>query len=177
VLGWDRHLERWQAAHRAGVLNPLVEGLTYAGTYGAVWLVLAAVLAVWLRRPVVFGGTVLAVVLGFGVSEALQAAVPRARPVGQALVHRPHSHSFPSGHATIAFAAATVLAGLVPRGRVAFYVLAAAIAWSRVYVGVHYPLDVLAGAVLGTALGYLALRALPRLAAVRPRSRPATRPG
>ena len=39
MLAWDRRLERWQAAHRAAVLNPVFEGFSYAGTYGAVWLV------------------------------------------------------------------------------------------------------------------------------------------
>jgi undecaprenyl-diphosphatase len=59
-----------------------------------------------------------------------------------------------------------VLALYAPRAAPAFFVLATAIAWSRVYVGVHYPLDVLGGAVLGVgiaiALRWLS-RALPRL--------------
>jgi undecaprenyl-diphosphatase len=177
VLGWDRHLERWQAAHRACVLDPVFEWLTYAGTWGAVWLVLAAAFAAWWRRPAILVETAVAVLLGWGVAEALQAVIPRARPHGRALVARPHTHSFPSGHATIAFAAATVLGALAPRGRIVFYLLAAAIAWSRVYVGVHYPLDVLAGAALGTALGSATVRGLPPLAAARRRSRPVPPPG
>jgi membrane-associated phospholipid phosphatase len=171
VLGWDRHLEAWQAAHRAGFLNPVFEGLTYAGDYGAVWLVLAAGLAFSLRRPQVFVWTLVADGLGELVADVLKAAIPRARPHVHALVGRPHSHSFPSGHATTSFACATVLALAVPKLRVPLIVLAAAIAWSRVYVGVHYPLDVLAGAALGTCVGALVARALPRLATARPRSR------
>jgi undecaprenyl-diphosphatase len=69
--------------------------------------------------------------------------------------------SLPSGHAATSFAAATVLAALLPRSRAApLYLLAVAIAWSRVYVGVHYVSDVLAGAALGVAvaLGLLAAR-------------------
>jgi membrane-associated phospholipid phosphatase len=70
-----------------------------------------------------------------------------------------------------------VLAAFLPRLRVPLFLLAAAVAWSRVYVGVHYPLDVLAGAVLGVAIGLAVVRFLPRLAAGRPRSRRATPPG
>ena len=89
------------------------------------------------------------------------------RPHLHALVARPHTHSFPSGHATTSFACATVLALLLPRLRVPLFLLAAAVAWSRVYVGVHYPLDVLGGAVLGVAIA-LALRVLVRREARRP---------
>ena len=70
----------------------------------------------------------------------------------KALVPVPHDHSFPSGHAATSFACATTLALAFPRLAVPLYVLAAAIAYSRVYVGVHYPLDVLGGAVLGIAV-------------------------
>src|SRR5437763_12618749 len=149
MLGWDRHLERWQVAHRAGFLNPIFEALTYAGTYGALWLGLAAVAALLVRRPQLFVWTLVADGVGELAADALKGAIPRARPHVHALVARPHTHSFPSGHATTSFACATVLAWALPRFRVPILVLAAAVAWSRVYVGVHYPLDVLAGAVLG----------------------------
>ena len=65
-------------------------------------------------------------------------------------MHRPITSSFPSGHATAAFAAATMLAG---RQRAPWYVLAALVASSRVYVRMHHASDVIGGAVLGMALG------------------------
>jgi undecaprenyl-diphosphatase len=80
---------------------------------------------------------------------------PLANPEPATLVDLPSTYSFPSGHATVAFACATVLALAVPRLALPLYVLAALVAFSRVYVGVHYPLDVLAGAVLGVALALL----------------------
>ncbi|HZO97052.1 MAG TPA: phosphatase PAP2 family protein [Gaiellaceae bacterium] len=171
MIGWDRRLAHWSVAHRAGVLDPVFEGLTYAGTYGLLWLALAAAATLALRRPQVLLATLVADGLGELASAAVKAAVPRARPHVHALVARPHGHSFPSGHATTSFACATVLALALPRLRVPLLVLAAAVAWSRVYVGVHFPLDVLAGALLGAALGLAAARALPRLAAARRRSR------
>jgi undecaprenyl-diphosphatase len=73
----------------------------------------------------------------------------------------PTSHSFPSGHAATSFACAIVLGAVAPRYRLPFLVLAAAVAYSRLYNGVHYPLDVLGGAVLGVAIA-LALRFLAR---------------
>src|SRR2546430_15318318 len=177
MLGWDKRLGRWQTAHRTGFLDPIFEGLTYAGTYGALWLVLAAVAALLLRRPQVFVWTLVADGLGELVADALKGAIPRARPHVHALVTRPHTHSFPSGHATTSFACATVIALLLPRLRIPLFLLAAAVAWSRVYVGVHYPLDVLAGAALGVGIGLGVARALPRLAEARRRSRRATRSG
>ena len=170
MLAWDRHLERWQVAHRTGVLDPIFEGLTYAGSYGALWLALAVAASLLLRRPQIFVWTLVGDGAGELAADALKDMIPRARPHVHALVTRPHTHSFPSGHATTSFACATVIGLLVPRVRVAVLVLAAAVAWSRVYVGVHYPLDVFAGAALGVVLGVAVVRFLPRLAEARRRS-------
>jgi membrane-associated phospholipid phosphatase len=78
---------------------------------------------------------------------------PLVYPQPKPLVHLPHTGAFPSGHSATAFACATVIASAAPRLRIPAFVLAAAIAWSRVYVGVHWPLDVLGGAALGTVVG------------------------
>ena len=85
----------------------------------------------------------------------------------------PGSGSFPSGHATIAFACATVIAWASPKLAVPAFLLAAAIAFSRVYAGVHWPLDVLGGAILGVLLA----TALLKLVEALRRSRRATPPG
>jgi undecaprenyl-diphosphatase len=95
-----------------------------------------------------------------------RARPPEADPGLGALVPIPENASFPSGHAATAFAAATAIAILSPRMRPWALALAAAVALSRVYLRVHFPLDVVAGALVGAGLG--ALCALVALRLVRP---------
>ncbi len=77
-------------------------------------------------------------------------------------VTMPSSRSFPSGHSAGAFAFATGVGHTLPRVAVPLRALAATVAYSRVHTGVHYPGDVLAGALLGTALAQLTTHALDR---------------
>ena len=116
------------------------------------------------RRWGIFVLTVVAVAVADWSATGIKALVDRARPPvrypePKALVPVPHDHSFPSGHAATSFAAATILTFAFPRLAPAWLVLAAAIACSRVYVGVHYPLDVIAGAALGVLVAVV-LRSL-----------------
>ena len=100
-----------------------------------------------------------------GISTALKSAVGESRPHVSRLVALPHSPSFPSGHTMSSFACATVLSALAPKAAPGFVLLAAAIAYSRLYVGVHWPLDVAAGVVLGIATALLLLAATRRRSA------------
>jgi len=143
--------------HRAGWLDPVFEGLSYAGKLGLLWIVIALVLAAVYRRWGVFALTVIAVALSDWSATGLKALIERPRPPvrypePKTLVPVPHDASFPSGHAATSFAAATILSFAFPRLAPFLYVLAAAVAFSRVYVGVHYPLDVIAGAILGVLI-------------------------
>ncbi|HEU5278812.1 MAG TPA: phosphatase PAP2 family protein [Gaiellaceae bacterium] len=139
---------------------------------------LALVLCALYRRWGVFGLTVIAVALADWSAMGMKALVDRQRPPlrysePKTLVPVPHDASFPSGHAATSFAAATILVFSFPRLAPFLYLLAAAVAFSRVYVGVHYPLDVVGGALLGVLVA-TALRLLVR---VRQRSPAATRSG
>jgi undecaprenyl-diphosphatase len=171
-------LERWVVHHRAGWLNPVFEGLSYAGRFGLLWLAIALLLSAVYRRWGVLLMTFIAVVVADWTSMAIKALVDRPRPPlrypePKTLVPLPHDGSFPSGHAATSFAAATMLSFAFPGFAPVLLILAAAVAYSRVYVGVHYPIDVIAGAALG-ALTAIALR---RLVEVRRRLRQEMRSG
>lgn len=106
------------------------------------------------------------------VSAILKDAFDRARPEAAdpsivPAIATPSNASFPSGHAMTAFATAVVVGALHPRLRWPALALAALVALSRVYLGVHFALDVLVGAALGTAIA-LAVVWASRLAASRP---------
>ena len=162
MTGLDHRAERWIVQHRAGWLNPAFEAVTWAGTFGGIFVAIALLLA--LRRgrrslaPLVLVLT--AICAADGIAWLLKRLIGRVRPPLQlpdihALVSLPTSGSFPSGHSTAAFAGATVLALALRRGPVtaALFALAAAVAYSRLYLGVHFPLDALAGAALGVVVG------------------------
>ena len=73
------------------------------------------------------------------------------------------SYSFPSAHATNIFAAATFFTLFYPKGKWAYLTLALLVSISRVYVGVHYPSDVIAGAIVGWIIGWIVFQILKQL--------------
>jgi undecaprenyl-diphosphatase len=116
--------------------------------------VIALALAVVFRRPQTFLLVAATSLVASLVTTALKYPVGRERPPSivldpEPLMEVPTTSSFPSGHALSSFACAVVLARIAPPLAVPAFVLAALIGCSRVYVGVHYPLDVVAGSVLG----------------------------
>ncbi len=157
-------------------LDEAFVALSHLGSTGIVWLLVAALAALLWRRPSIFAwvlaGDLIAELAAYGLRQAIGRDRPPLRfAEPRPLVHVPHSGSFPSGHSATSFACAALLAWLTPLPKVPLYALAALIAFSRVYNGVHYPLDVLGGAALGLAVA----TALRLLAGARRRSAPAQR--
>ena len=130
-----------------------------AGNNGAIWVAIGVVLALvdssnresWLICAVL---APVAIALNYVIKAVVTApsdlVLEGLPPLGGA----PSSLSFPSAHATSSFAVATAMTRVEPIAALAF-ILAAALALGRPYLGMHYPSDVLAGAILGIALGLI----------------------
>jgi membrane-associated phospholipid phosphatase len=146
-----------------------VERFSLLGEHAGVWLAIGAGGAAldgarrarWLRATGTVGGM-------YALNTAIKLAVRRRRPQLRglpALTPTATALSFPSAHASTAFAGALAYSRLgLPRAPL--YTLAVGLSWSRLYLGVHYPSDVLAGAALGT--GVAALRERGRETAAPP---------
>ena len=95
-------------------------------------------------------------------SHVIKPLVGRVRPCFvvegvRLLIHQSRSFSFPSSHASNMASMATLFSVKYPRYKIAFISLAALVAYSRIYVGVHYPADILGGAILGTLCAAIVL--------------------
>ncbi len=163
---FERDILLWiQENLRCAALTPVMKLLSTLGNAGIFWIVLTVLLLLFCktRRTGVYCAA--AIVLTFLVVNcAIKPLVARVRPYDlfpeiQILVHAEHDFSFPSGHSANSFCCAWALFRRAPRKYgVAALVLAALIALSRLYVGVHYPTDVLAGVALGVLLSEAAVR-------------------
>jgi membrane-associated phospholipid phosphatase len=168
ATGWDKRLFRALndvPPSVAAVLTPLSQLFRPAGIAAVV--VLAIIYAVARNRsvlPVAAGA--LAAGLGWALAHVAKAVASRARPydtvAGAVLRQQPaHGTSFPSSHTAITLAVVIALVPFLARPLAAVGIAyAIGIGWSRIYLGVHYPLDVLGGAGLGLVAGGLILLAL-----------------
>jgi membrane-associated phospholipid phosphatase len=164
---------RWQ---------PLTAVFVIASAWWMKWPLFAAVGALGdARRRRALPAAAVCAVLAAAFAEAAafglklltdRARPPLADPAIQALVTLPESASFPSGHAATAFAAATAVALLHPRLRAPLLALAAVVALSRVYLGVHFWSDVLVGSALGVAVGLASALGVQRVERARRRRAP-----
>lgn len=153
----DLRLYRVVRSAPLGPLDPAIRAYSRGGEHAACWLLTCAAGAAvdrrrrtdWRRAAATIGGTYL-------LNTALKLVIRRRRPELEdlpALISTPTKLSFPSAHSSSSFAAAAVLRPLLPR--VPLRAAAATMALSRVYLGVHYPSDIAAGALLGTLTGRL----------------------
>lgn len=143
---------------------PAARALSRFGEHAGGWLVLGAVGAVagrdrssWLRATT-------SVALAHGLNVAVKQLVRRPRPVHPhlpALVSTPSTLSFPSAHAASTFAAVVAFSPLAARARGPLLIAGLCMAISRLVLGVHYATDVLAGAALGSGVGYACGRRRP----------------
>jgi undecaprenyl-diphosphatase len=157
------HRRHWDA--QVTLISDLGKGFGWVA--GSAWLALAGG-ARGRRAGLATSAAMLAAVAL--VQGPIKALFPRRRPFARRLAvvvgPRPVDSSFPSGHTAGSFAAATVLATVYPEQRPLLLAVAGAVGLSRIYLGHHFPSDVLVGAVLGVGVGSITARwAAPQTAA------------
>lgn len=161
-MHWEERFLLWvQSNVRTPCLTPFFQTITHSVDWGLIWIFVAVGMMAFenTRR----GGIACLVTLiaeSFFVNLVLKHAVGRIRPFYAVeklspLVRPPQDFSFPSGHAAASFAAAAAVRFAGYPGTAAFlFAFAVLVGFSRVYLGVHYLTDVLAGAFIGVVVAY-----------------------
>jgi undecaprenyl-diphosphatase len=144
-------------------LTPIMRAFTVAGRAGALWGAFAFLtyLATGLESYNLLVPWI-AVAISWMIAEGAKFLFNRARPFIRdteiaPLIKTPSSSSFPSGHSATAAAGAITLSGIYPAFAPALILSGFLVALSRIYLGVHYPFDVLAGVLIGTATAAVVL--------------------
>lgn len=174
MLTWEFSVLDFIQTHlRSGIGDTVMPFVTHLGDGGVIWIVLALALLIHPKTRRAGASLLTALVLGvICCNVILKPFVARVRPCGvntaiQLLVPRPDDFSFPSGHTGASFEGAAVLYFHKSRLRFPALVLAVLIGFSRLYLYVHYPTDVLAGAALGVLLGWVGCALVSRVENLR----------
>ncbi len=163
----DDYIEPRFTVPPSTAMDRLFYNLSSAADHSILWHTLGALRAARTGRPQI--AVRLSIVLGLEsalTNGPVKSRFKRVRPPSQPEgplpygMRRPITSSFPSGHATAAFTAATMLSQGSPAAP-AYFALAGIVAYSRVYTKMHHPSDVIVGAGLGLVLGQIGRRLLP----------------
>ncbi|MDO4481699.1 MAG: phosphatase PAP2 family protein [Bacillota bacterium] len=149
---------------RCAFLDTVMPAVTSLGNGGKFWVLLTVVLLIIPKTRTVGKVSAVSLLICFLVTNVtIKPLAARVRPYDintavELIVKAPSDFSFPSGHTSIAFAGASSIFFCNKKAGIPFLVLAAVIGLSRLYLYVHFPTDVIAGAVIGTAAGYAGYR-------------------
>ena len=165
----DAYLFHTIADYHSPLLDRTMPLLSDSANYSGIWIVITAGIGLFgghERRRVAARGLVSVGVSSFLANIVVKGLAPRARPAADAVptvrrIDQPASSSFPSGHSASAAAFSGVVGRALPMLHVPLTVLAAVVAFSRVYTGVHYPADVLGGWLLGRSVARVVTRLWP----------------
>ena len=166
AISFDLPILDWIAAHlQCGFLDFIMPCITLLGDGGIFWIACAVILLFTKKYRKTGLGMGAALILGLIVCNMiLKPWAARIRPydlqeqlgnIIPLLIERQHDFSFPSGHTIASFEAATVLMLHNKKLGIPALILACLIAFSRLYLYVHYPTDVITSVILGTAFGFL----------------------
>lgn len=166
----DMNILLWIQEHlRVDALTPFWRAVTFLGNGGWFWIVLCVLLICFGKTRKTGVTAALSLLSGFLITNLLiKNAVARPRPFDTytqiiPLITRPKDYSFPSGHTCASFAVALVCLRMLPgKWGILPVVLAGMIAFSRLYLGVHYPGDVLAGFLVALLTSIVACRLMRR---------------
>ena len=158
----DRAVMEWvQSSLSSAWLDHIMIFITKLGDAGFIWI-LGGIILLCFKKTRRCGVVLLAAVaLNFLIGDLIvKPLVSRARPfiddpAFELLISPPHGYSFPSGHSGSSSAAAVVLTAFYRKRGAFAFLLAGGIAFSRMYLYVHYPTDVLTGCCLGVCVGLL----------------------
>lgn len=167
AVSFDLPILEWIQAHlQCGFLDVIMPIITLFGDGGVFWIAVSVLLLFFPRTRKTGLGMLFALLLGLLVCNlTLKPLVKRPRPYDfqfdnfgieiKLLVDGLHDYSFPSGHTIASFEAATVLLRNDKRMGIPALILACLVAFSRLYLYVHYPTDVIAAIILGVIFGIL----------------------
>lgn len=161
IMNIDVNILLWiQDNLRNAFLTPVFAGITKLGDIGLIWIIISLGMLFFRKTRATGTMCLIALICSVVVNNLLlKNLVARARPFDTyqmiiPLISRPTDFSFPSGHTAASFACAGVMYRHLPKkAGISSIILAVLIAFSRLYLGVHYPSDVLIGGISGFLMG------------------------
>jgi len=166
AISFDLPILDWiQANLQSGFMDVFMPFITKFGDHGLFWMIVAAILFIIPKTRKTGLGMAIAMMIGLLICNVtLKPLVGRIRPYDlqaelgitiQLLGERMHDFSFPSGHTIASFEAAVVLLKNSKKMGIPAMILAVLIAFSRLYLYVHYPTDVIVSVILGTLFAFI----------------------
>ena len=165
--GFDLPILDWMQSNLANpFLDKVMPIITLLGDAGIFWIIIAVALMLLPKYRKIGFGMAVSLLIGLVVCNlAMKPLFQRIRPYNYQLIHfgkeipllieAQHDFSFPSGHTIASFEAATAITVRNKKWGIAAFVLAVLIAFSRLYLYVHYPTDVICSMILGSLIGLL----------------------
>ena len=161
ITEWDISVLYWMQENLRGIFDPVMKFLSLVGYGGAIWFVFIIIMAFMKKYK---KGALLATIsisVTYLINDIIiKHIVMRPRPFNTSDIliplDTPSSYSFPSGHTAAGFAVALILIHFLPKAPgILFVILAALIAFSRLYLGAHFPTDVMCGFLVAVVTSQL----------------------